>query len=474
MQSSVSYLGENGELIVLSPAPVNLETDPPLQFPDKGQQISLGAEIPDASGTLYYPSNAVFDELKIGEKFGPVDYGVGETLSTDIYPVSYKVGETLSVDMHTTPSDQLAKNFCVFLQYPLTTEGIFQGSYFASKTGTAFNPNDQDTLKQLWTYFDPIGKQLWVNCTPPYRLGDPAKRLCGSLKDSYEYCLAPMAAGTFEYGFCLDDDTCCYNDHNNCTELEEKKRNDVRLVVYDDQQYEEPPIITIKLQAIKNDAGRVVPFAVGGPASPAFGYELIQGIAPGIERPALFVDGLRGSDGNDGQTWLAAKRTIQAAIDAAESSTGAVIFVAAGTYTENITLKENVILLGGYPSGGGKRDVEANETIINGSVIDADYAVLDGFTTIIDGKGDVYPPATCGDGVVNLFDTLEEIDFKLKIEIPTACQKAKGDVPTGTPPNCIASDGVINILDILAVIDKGLEKQNCIDYCAEDPEFCEE
>jgi hypothetical protein len=94
--------------------------------------------------------------------------------------------------------------------------------------------------------------------------------------------------------------------------------------------------------------------------------------------------------------------------------------------------------------------------------------------------GDVYPQdcyecTSCGDGVVDLFDILEEIDFILGLQIASDCQKAHGDVPLGmppycgnpagvTPPNC-ESDGQIDIFDALVIIDKALSRMNCCDYC---------
>jgi hypothetical protein len=83
--------------------------------------------------------------------------------------------------------------------------------------------------------------------------------------------------------------------------------------------------------------------------------------------------------------------------------------------------------------------------------------------------GDVWPGATCGNGIVNLFDILEEIDFALGIEEPSACQAAQGKVPTGTPPDCVAPDDEINVFDVLVIIDKSLDKPNCCDaYNLED------
>ena len=96
--------------------------------------------------------------------------------------------------------------------------------------------------------------------------------------------------------------------------------------------------------------------------------------------------------------------------------------------------------------------------------------------------GDVYPREClsevprCGDGKVNIFDILEEIDIILGIDDYEAsdCQKISGDVPTGTPPYCgcignefCYTDGVIDIFDLLVIIDMALDKINCCDYCVD-------
>ena len=81
--------------------------------------------------------------------------------------------------------------------------------------------------------------------------------------------------------------------------------------------------------------------------------------------------------------------------------------------------------------------------------------------------GDVYPPESCGDGAINIFDILEEIDIILGIvENPLECQVEQGDVPTGDPTceDCSPPDGEINIFDLLVIIDKALDKDNCCDY----------
>jgi hypothetical protein len=83
--------------------------------------------------------------------------------------------------------------------------------------------------------------------------------------------------------------------------------------------------------------------------------------------------------------------------------------------------------------------------------------------------GDVCPPGTgvgndCGDGVVDIYDIMCEVDFALTATTPNTCQAARADVPTGTPPDCIPPDGNINILDIMVLIDMALNRQDCCSF----------
>jgi cysteine-rich repeat protein len=84
--------------------------------------------------------------------------------------------------------------------------------------------------------------------------------------------------------------------------------------------------------------------------------------------------------------------------------------------------------------------------------------------------GDIYPeekPAganNCGEGVVDLLDVIEAIDFALGIGTHSNCQFTKANVPTGTPPNCSERNDVVDLLDIIVIIDVVLERENCCNF----------
>jgi len=63
--------------------------------------------------------------------------------------------------------------------------------------------------------------------------------------------------------------------------------------------------------------------------------------------PAIIRVSLAGDDANDGSTWPAAKRTVQAGIDAAAVA-GGEVWLAEGIYFERITLKAYAYLYGGF------------------------------------------------------------------------------------------------------------------------------
>jgi len=84
--------------------------------------------------------------------------------------------------------------------------------------------------------------------------------------------------------------------------------------------------------------------------------------------------------------------------------------------------------------------------------------------------GDVYPAESspgakdCGDGRVDIFDILVEVDFALGATVPDACQAIRADVPTGTPPGCQDPNGEIDIFDVMVIIDMALNRQDCCSY----------
>ncbi len=84
--------------------------------------------------------------------------------------------------------------------------------------------------------------------------------------------------------------------------------------------------------------------------------------------------------------------------------------------------------------------------------------------------GDVEPAAStaaswdCGDGDVDIFDILEEVDFIIHVKDPDECQAVRADVPTGTPPDCDPPDGTIDVGDLMVIIDMALNRQDCCSY----------
>jgi hypothetical protein len=99
----------------------------------------------------------------------------------------------------------------------------------------------------------------------------------------------------------------------------------------------------------------------------------------------FYVDFSTGLDSNPGLTWTDAVKTITQGLALSSVSPGSdTVHVAAGTYRKDITLVEQTVLLGGYPTGGGPRDSTLHRTVIRGTgdnpvVTGADNATIDGF-----------------------------------------------------------------------------------------------
>ncbi len=79
-----------------------------------------------------------------------------------------------------------------------------------------------------------------------------------------------------------------------------------------------------------------------------------------------YVDGTFGDDGRSGLTWDDAFVTIGKAMACCSGTSADAIHVAASTYSESVTFKSCVALLGGYPAGGGTRDSGYNVTVLDG------------------------------------------------------------------------------------------------------------
>lgn len=101
-----------------------------------------------------------------------------------------------------------------------------------------------------------------------------------------------------------------------------------------------------------------------------------------------------GDDSADGSSWLSAKKTIQAGIDAVAGECGEV-WIATGTYREQVVLRTCVYLYGGFSGAENtrsERDWKRNVTVIDGSGVGTSsissgvaangivYTVIDGFT----------------------------------------------------------------------------------------------
>jgi parallel beta-helix repeat protein len=77
-----------------------------------------------------------------------------------------------------------------------------------------------------------------------------------------------------------------------------------------------------------------------------------------------------GNDANDGLSWATAKLTVQAGLNTAQA--GDQVWVAAGTYVENITLNVQVELYGGF--AGGETDLAQRNWLTNTTVLNGDQS----------------------------------------------------------------------------------------------------
>ncbi len=119
------------------------------------------------------------------------------------------------------------------------------------------------------------------------------------------------------------------------------------------------------------------------------GADETRPFGPGYE-PVVVRVSPDGDDGDDGLSWSSAKRTVQAALLAAEP-TGGQVWVQSGVYRERVTLPPGVDLLGGFAgteSSASQRDWRVNETTLDGMsggpviTVDSGYreSAIDGFS----------------------------------------------------------------------------------------------
>ncbi|HOW73325.1 MAG TPA: right-handed parallel beta-helix repeat-containing protein [Phycisphaerae bacterium] len=124
-----------------------------------------------------------------------------------------------------------------------------------------------------------------------------------------------------------------------------------------------------------DDGGDVGAYEAGGTVWPEGPYAIVR-VSPA------------GDDARDGSSWAMAKRTIQAAIDAA-FALGGEVWVQAGTYYERITLQPFAHVYGGFSGGENARDERdwaANVTILDGQQGGSVVTALAGYrVTTIDG-----------------------------------------------------------------------------------------
>ncbi len=133
------------------------------------------------------------------------------------------------------------------------------------------------------------------------------------------------------------------------------------------------------------------------------GQPRIAGITDiGADEYAIMHVSTSGNDSSDGYTWAAAKRTVQAALNAAPDH--GEVWVKAGTYVEHVTMRSGIRLYGGFAgteNALSQRNVGINTTTIDCgdggnavtmSLIPDPFTAVDGFTVRSN-------PASTGKGV---------------------------------------------------------------------------
>ncbi|MCM1352379.1 MAG: carboxypeptidase regulatory-like domain-containing protein [Alistipes senegalensis] len=154
----------------------------------------------------------------------------------------------------------------------------------------------------------------------------------------------------------------------------------------------------VKIQATKDNNGRfyadvkglqslcryyVAAYAVnalGVSYSPQMSFTTLQAEITPAPTNVIYVS-VAGNDNNDGSSWASAKKTISAAISAAQADME--IWVSAGTWNERIFgLRDGVSIYGGFTGAETAKTERTKKTTITGTVYlynDAKTSVVDGF-----------------------------------------------------------------------------------------------
>ena len=133
---------------------------------------------------------------------------------------------------------------------------------------------------------------------------------------------------------------------------------------------------------------------------------VVAGMA--VQADVIYVDRSATNGANNGSSWADAYTDLQTALGTATSRDQ--IWVAKGVYTPGTTqtssfaLKDGVGLYGGYPAGGGTRDVASNVTVLSGDIDHDDIKNTDGVTTIISGKNASHVVTTNGNNSTAILD----------------------------------------------------------------------
>lgn len=186
------------------------------------------------------------------------------------------------------------------------------------------------------------------------------------------------------------------------------------------------------------------------------GADETNGIVWGQSQVGVVYVSPSGNDLNDGSSWAKAKKSIQAGIEAAAGEV-AEVWVAAGTYSERITLKPNAWLYGGFAgteTDKSQRDWKASKTVIDGTPaqgqqggsvvtivgIAANLSCFDGFT--VHGGAGTSKPSSSDPGVSYTYGGGIYCECSAVEILNCAITGNKSDIGGGM--YCVRSNALIN------------------------------